>query len=724
MPVRGGAAGAAGGGARRRETRPSLEVPRIVIAPSLAPLCDRRVRALPAAGSRSRACASTPSASAFKDGRRRHPAPRRRSGGARARRQHRPARDRRAASSGSTTSASPSTSTCPDFRGRLQGRRRPGPAAARLLRSGRRALRHAPPLPIGTRRSTWSLDRAPAHASSRPASTREATDLAYTGRLRFSGRPPGRSSTSRVRWTSGLLDQHVLRTGLRPRGAARFDGTLSVDGSRLAHRRAAWRARRPFRRRAPCPATRATWPGTAEGAPPARAGRSTPSAAAARSTSRSPRRRTCPPASAAAAAASTPRALVAAGLRHRAPPAWAPRPPGEVDVAWPRGPTRGSPGRVRARPRARGDDGRTPLSGRFEWRAEDGVQTVEAGGPADPGHRSARLDGPDRRARPHGPRGDARTAPTSAATDDLLTRLRRALGNTEAAGRGLLGRRARSRAAGGARSTPRCSRAASPAGTWATAASTGGARSGSGVGGRARGALAFAGAAPRRSGAVAGRPHARPATSASDDAMDVQLRLKDWPAADLVQGPGLGSRRRRARSPARRPSAGRRSAPDGEARVTSRGGRYYGVPTTSPGGDALGTGGRPRSRRGPRARGRRPLAFRGSLTDDGVYDGEAEVTERRAGASSSTSLPPDVALRRPALGTRPAPGDARPAPPHRDACARPRVFLGDEGVGALEARLRGTGDGAGRRSRPAAAPRAWTSSCRGKVGAAAPYEAR
>src|SRR5262249_21136999 len=58
------------------------------------------------------------------------------------------------------------------------------------------------------------------------------TDLAYTGRLRFSGRPQGQFNLKGP-VDLRLIEKHVIRSGLGLEGASRFDGVLSVDGSRL-----------------------------------------------------------------------------------------------------------------------------------------------------------------------------------------------------------------------------------------------------------------------------------------------------------------------------------------------------------------------------------------------------------------------------------------------------------------------------------------------------------
>ena len=98
---------------------------------------------------------------------------------------------------------------------------------------------------------------------------------------------------------------------------------------------------------------------------------------------------------------------------------------GELAIAWPKGRIRALSGRIAVELEAK-DDGRTPLRGRFEWRAEKGTQLVE----------KAELRTPSTNLRLEGrieidDRSDLAVDGEStdlAATDDLGRRLRRALG--------------------------------------------------------------------------------------------------------------------------------------------------------------------------------------------------------------------------------------------------------------------------------------------------------
>src|SRR5262249_6223937 len=114
------------------------------------------------------------------------------------------------------------------------------------------------------------------------------------------------------------------------------------------------------------------------------------------------------------------------------------------------------------------------------------------------------------------------------------------------------------------------------------------------------------------------------------------------------------------------------------------------------------------------------VEFAGTLTDDGVYDGRARVDGL------------DLAALLPATGSSPKwSGRVSGALTLQGPLARPRVageitsprvFLADEGVGALEGRVRGRGDGTvavDARCRSARVDLALA----GTVGAAAPYVA-
>src|SRR5262249_1555354 len=266
---------------------------------------------------------------------------------------------------------------------------------------------------------------------------------------------------------------------------------------------------------------------------------------------------------------------------------------------------------------AAGADGRTPLSGSLDWSAADGVQTVKKGDFRTPEGR-ALLDG----------RIDAQrntnlavTADSTdlAATDELLTRFRRALGNAEAQKAGFSGEGSFQGHWGGTLDVPVFEGRSSGRNVgyrgvvwgraeWVGSADPGEVRSHSLV--------------VRRAGAemwLDGR--VQTGFYGQEDEVDVKVRLTDWPAADIVKAmdwdldvSGLISGEASTR--------GRRSAPEGEARLTSRRGRYYGVAYDEAALDTRWGGGTTEVTTGRAAVGGGTLGFRGSLTDDGVYDGE------------------------------------------------------------------------------------------------------
>jgi hypothetical protein len=102
---------------------------------------------------------------------------------------------------------------------------------------------------------------------------------------------------------------------------------------------------------------------------------------------------------------------------------------GEIDVTWPKGRNRLLSGTIGV-DLAERPDGRTPLSGRFDWRAEDGRQTYERAVVRLPGMTglvSGEVDVED-----HARLGVEGETSDLAATEEMLTRVRRALGNPKA----------------------------------------------------------------------------------------------------------------------------------------------------------------------------------------------------------------------------------------------------------------------------------------------------
>jgi translocation and assembly module TamB len=596
----------------------------------------------------------------------------------------------------------------PDFRGRLVAR--PGGGLQGRVSFGPGPLRFgtAPELPIGTDidlsfyQGQLTVDAARLYG--------EGTDLTYTGRLRFSGRPQGQFNLKGP-VDLRLIEKHVLRSGLGLEGASRFDGVLSVDGSRL---RIEGRMDGTVGRFLGVDVPRYAGDVSYDGASGLRlrglevdtlGGHGTLAV-------------DVPPAPRAVRITGPITAADGEGLA-RLVFGWGPLDvatlaTGDIDVSWPKGQTRRISGRVLLE-LAAGADGRTPLSGSLDWSAEDGVQSVKRGDFRTPEAR-ALLDGRIDAQR----RTDlAVTADSSdlAATDELLTRVRRALGNAEAQKAGFSGE-------------------GSFQGRWRGTLDVPvfeGRSTGRNVGyrGVVWGRGEWVGSADpvevRSHSLVVRRPGAelwldgRVQTGfyGQEDEVDLKVRLSAWPAADIVKAmdwdldvSGLLSGEASAR--------GRRSAPEGEARLTAHGGRYYGVAYDEAAVETKWGAATTEVRSGRATVGGGALAFKGSLTDDGVYDGEAEVT----GVELEEVLPavqPDVALHGKLSGRLLLQGTLL-RPRLSGSLRSARVFLGDEGVGVLEATLQGAGDGAigiDARCRSARVDLALA----GRVSAVEPYEA-
>lgn len=506
------------------------------------------------------------------------------------------------------------------------------------------------------------------------------TDAAFVGELRFGSRPEGEFRLSGP-VDLGVLDEHIMRTGFGIKGAARYDGWVFVVGSRLS------------------------LDGRLEGrdgefdAVPVRrySGAITWNSAGVRlhaleleALGGSGRvDLDVPPAPSLSRLDAELRAVDAEGL-VRAVWDW-----GAVDVAgattgyltlsWPRGRTRMLTGVLDVDVAPRPDGRRTPLGGKIRWRARDGVQFVDLGEGETPSTRvrlQGRIEADDRTdLAVEGESSDLR------ATDDLALRVRKALGTVEARLAGFTGRgSARGRWLGTLVEPVFEGRASGVdvgyldvdwgRAEWAGSADPYEVRSHSLVLRKGPGALWLDG---RVELGIYGE----------DDFLDVAARIEDWPAADFVEAlrwdldlTGLVSGETTVN--------GRFSLPRGSARLRARAGRYYGVPydeaevvATFLGTDFTG--------RGVARLGGGEVRFDGTLAEDGYYDGRGTL-ENVDLAAFFPDLPeavrPSGRLRGQALLQGPL------ARPRLVAdLSSPRIFLGDEGVGALTATLRGTGDG-------------------------------
>jgi hypothetical protein len=571
----------------------------------------------------------------------------------------------------------------PDFRGRLAGRPQGGLAGHVSFGPGRLKMGEAPELPVGTEidvvvhRGVVDVQGARLVA--------ENTNLAYHGRLRLSGRPQGQFSLEGP-VDIAVLEKHVFRSGLGFEGQASWNGLLSIDGSRLRIE------------------------GRMDGTGGAILGRAVPRFAGWLSYD--------------GTSGLVLRDLDVDALGGQArlaidlPPTATRRPvhirgpvkdvdgegmlrmifgwgdlglgtaaTGDVDVSWPKGQTRRLSGTIGVDLAERAD-GRYPLSGRLDWRAEDGRQTYERAvlrGPGMRGRVSGEVAADDRaRLEVEGETDDL------AATEAVLTRVRRALGNPEAQPAGFSG-------------------AGTFEGLWRGTVSWPvfeGRFEGRNVGylGVDWGLADWKGVLDTAAEAVDSRPlvlrkgageivwdgRAEIGWLGLRDGIEGRARAAGWPVEDLVTfmewdvaATGLVTGDAVVR--------GRRSAPEGEAKGTARGGRYYAIPYDEARLESRWKGGVAEVTRGEVRLGGGQLRFRGSVTDDGVYDGVGEME----GVDVSALAPAPVAGAGVAgrLTGRLEMQGTLTRPRVRASLASPRLFFGDEGVGALEARLVGTGDG-------------------------------
>ncbi len=320
----------------------------------------------------------------------------------------------------------------PDFHGRLSGRPEGGLAGHISFEPGRLKMGEAPDLPVGTEidvvvhRGVVEVEGARLVA--------EKTNLAYRGRIRLAGRPQGQLSLEGP-VDLAVLERHVFRSGLRFEGAARWNGLLSIDGSRLRIEGRMEGTGGAFMGVAvPRFAGWLSYDGTqglvlrdldvdALGGSGRLAVDVPPTATHRPVHIRGPVRE--------ADGEGILRMIFGWGEMRLGTAAT-----GEVDVSWPKGKTRLVSGTIGVDLAERAD-GRFPLSGRLDWRAEDGRQTYERAllrGPGMQGSVSGEVDAEDRaRLEVDGETEDL------AATETVLTRVRRALGNPEAQPAGFSG---------------------------------------------------------------------------------------------------------------------------------------------------------------------------------------------------------------------------------------------------------------------------------------------
>jgi translocation and assembly module TamB len=571
----------------------------------------------------------------------------------------------------------------PEFRGRLLGRAEGGVAGHLSFEPGRLKMGSAPELQLGTEidlvvnRGVVDVQGARVFA--------ENINLAYHGRIRLAGRPQGQLSLEGP-VDLAVLERHVFRSGLGFAGAARFAGLLSIDGSRLRiEGRMQGDGGRFLGVSVPRFASWLSYDGTSglvmrDLDVDTLGGKALLSIDVPPTATRRP-----------------------VGIRGRMQDAdgegvlrmlfgWGElgigtAATGELDVAWPKGQTRRLTGRVALELSER-PDGRLPLGGRLDWRAEDGRQSyerLELTGRGLAARVSGEVDAEDRARLELAVEAD-----DLAATDVALVRIRRALGSPEAQPAGFSGSgRFRGRWGGSL--------------DWPVFE---GRFEGSQIGYSdvAWGEASWSGSFDTAAEAVVSRPlrlrkdgaliewegRAEVGWLGQKDALAGSARATAWPVQDLVRfmewdvvASGLVTGAASVR--------GRRSAPEGEAQGTARGGRYYGVGYDDARIESRWRPGRAEVTRGELRLGSGRIRFAGSVSDDGIYDGSSEIEDVDLGVLVPAPTP-TAALGGRVSGRVLFQGTLT-RPRLTATLGSPRLFLGDEGIGALEARLSGVGDG-------------------------------
>jgi translocation and assembly module TamB len=567
----------------------------------------------------------------------------------------------------------------PDFRSRLLGRRAGALGGSLAFGPGPLRIGTKPPLPISVELQVLLEGRFLTVEQARL--TADKTDLAFAGKIEIQSRPVGAFAlTGPV--DLAVLDRHLMGTGFGLKGDARFQGEVTVEGSRLRlHGRFAGNRGEFDGVPVPTFSSQIAWnekgvrlsglevtalggSGSLDLEVPPGAGSTVHLTASMREVD----------------AEGLVRAVFDLGEAGVGAAATGP-----VDLRWPKGRTRHLSGRLGVDLTAK-QDGRTPLWGRFDWRADEGLQTVEGADLRTP-PTQVRLKGQvheDRRV-DLAVDGESRDL---AAADDLGRRLRQALGTAEAQLAGISG-------AGGFR------------GHWGGTLEVPvyeGRFVGQEVGylgvawGRAEWAGVMTPTEIRSHSLVLRRPggelwlDGRLETGflGDQDAAEVRVRIKDWPAEDFTKAlawdldvTGLVSGEADVR--------GRRSAPQGAVHITGQAGRYYGIPygdievrSTLRGSVAEVKLGRARVGGGE-------VRFAGTATDEGVYDGSAHIKDVDLG-DVLVPLAPTVGWGGKVSGSFVMQGPLE-RPRIQGQLSSPRLFLGDEGLGELSASLRGTGDG-------------------------------
>lgn len=593
----------------------------------------------------------------------------------------------------------------PSFEGRLT-QRGPGTLGGRLaFGPGDARFGSAPPLTLSTtmdlaiRDGVFSIESARLHGP--------RTDLVYRGQLHLVPRIHAELELSGA-LDLGVVDRHVLVTGLALEGAAHFQGWARVEGSRLRlggklsgtdgrfdgidvprySGDVAWDAEGVHLREFAASFLGGSGVFDVD-VPPA------PSEATLRAT-----------------LSGVDAERLAAYVFDLGLPGLGAGATGDVALRWPRGRVRDLTGTL-AVDLAPSADGRTPLEGRIAWHAREGTQFVD----------EATLRTPVAQARVQGriERGGAADLAVEAsstdlrASDDLGVRVRQAL-----------------RVAG-----------VEPGGWSGSGAFQGkwigtltqpvfqGRFSGEQVGflgvtwGRAEWTGASEPERVRMDSLVVRRDGAElrlegwmdTGLLGEKDALDLRVGLSGWPAPDLtralawdvdLQGPVTGQGHLH----------GRRSAPLGAVRFQSPAGRFSGVGYEALHVAATLRGAVTEVTEGTATVARGRIEFRGTAADDGTYDGEATargVDVAALAASAGIATPWRGLLSGRAVGF--------------GSLARPRLAaridgadlaVAGESIGELDAELKGDGDGIVRVS--AATSGRIHLAVNGHVGVAAPHD--
>lgn len=573
----------------------------------------------------------------------------------------------------------------PEFHGRLSAQRAGLLTGQISFAPGRLRFGDAPELVVGTDLDV-TVDGPRITVESGHLRT-DQTDLAYTGAFTIASRPRGEFRMQGP-FSLAVLDEHVMRTGLGIQGDARWEGRAFLDGSRLRLKghiegtagefdgipvprfagEVAWDAEGLHIHRLQVAALGGTGEVEVE-VPPV------PGFARLQATLRD------------VDAEALARAVFDLGPLDVQAAAT-----GDLDLRWPRGRVRALSGHVALDLAAPGEDnpladGRSPLSGRLEWRAENGLQFVERADLRTPSL-GVRLEGTVDREDHVDLKVDADA--TDLATADVLgLRIRHAFGAAEARTIGLTGDGSFRGQWRGTLAAPifegrfRARRFGYLGVTWGSAEWAGRldprrVRSHSLILRRPGGELWLDGQA--ETGEL----------GSDGDGLNLRLRFTNWPAQDFREALGWDLDVSALLS-GEAAVNGRRSRPEGSVRVRAPGGRFYGVAFESLDVSSALRGEVVEVSSGEASIAGGTVKFDGTVTQDGVYDGKLTARDLEAGEI----LPPPVegvvwGGRVSADLTLEGPLDH----PHLSGSLRsPRLFLADEGVGALEAAFRGEGDG-------------------------------